>query len=335
MRGRRSTGHLRRALGLAVLAPLVAEVVASSNTPAVLFPVLLPLLVVIYGLPALLVRELWVRRGIGRFTAVVLGVGYTALNEGLVAATWFKLDPDDGRVLVFTATEVGRSAGVSWVLVAGLTLFHAVWSLLIPISLMEVWTARTGAGVPWLGWPARLVAGGLIAFVMLGSLSVKATDRVCEASTRAIFDECASGRRGAAALTVAATVVALVAPRRTGRPRPADGRRRPGDATLRWVGAGYAVAFLVAFFALPLAGRPWASVALSALLGALVLVVVPRWARAPDWDARAVVALCTGALIPGMVTSLRGVLVLQPVAVAAFVWWFLRPLHARARSLDL
>lgn len=79
--------YVGEAVGLAVLAPLSAEVVTSSSTPAVLFPVVGLLLVLVYRLPALLLRELWVRRRIGWPGFVVLGVAYTALNEGVLAAT--------------------------------------------------------------------------------------------------------------------------------------------------------------------------------------------------------------------------------------------------------
>src|SRR5690348_14797552 len=99
--------NFRDAVVLAVLAPFLAEVVTSSNTPAILFPVIGILLVLIYGLPALLIRELWMRRWIGWPGFVVLGVAYTALNEGVVASTWFKLTPEHNKVLVFTAEQAG------------------------------------------------------------------------------------------------------------------------------------------------------------------------------------------------------------------------------------
>src|SRR5262249_30634749 len=142
--------RLRYALGLAVLAPFLAETVASSNTPALLFPVLLPIYLLIYGLPALLVREAWVRRWIGWPGVAVLGLAYAMLNEGLIAATWFKLAPGTGKVLAFTPTQALHAAGVNWAVAANLVVFHTLYSIVLPCVLAEALSTRA-RGRPWLG----------------------------------------------------------------------------------------------------------------------------------------------------------------------------------------
>jgi len=316
---------------LLVLAPLVAEVIATTNTPAVLFPLLLPLLVLVYGIPVLLVRELWARRGLGAVAFLVVALGYTALNEGVVAATWFKLDPETSKVLVFEAEEVGRSAGVNWALVFGLTTFHGLWSVAMPIALVELWLGdRPERGRPWLPRWAIALSGAAVAFVVLGSLSTEATARVCEAPATDVFDECVSGRRGAAVVVGAGAVLAVGLARRPNASRRAAGR--PGDATLVWVGVGFSGAFLTAYFALPLSGRPGAAIVLTGALLVVAVAAVSRWHRAPTWDDHASMRLMTGALIPGMLSSLKAPMVLQPVAVGLFVWFLLRPLYRRTAA---
>jgi len=319
-------GNLRNAAGLAVLAPLVAETIASSNTPAVLFPVYLPLLVLVYGLPAVLVRELWARARVGWPGFLALGVAYTALNEGVVAATWFKLDRETLEVLVFSAEEAGRAHGVNWAVAANLTVYHTFWSMLIPIVLMEAW-ARRDRGRPWLPRWAVVVAALVVAFVVVGSLSGETTDRVCEGPTQRVFDECARGRRWAALLIALAVAIALLLPKWRVPHRPGS---RPGDRAVVWIGVAYSLAFLTSFFVLPLSGQPRA-----AEIGAGVLFVgaagcVLAWAGTPGWSLRASVLLATGAMLPGMILSIRGLLVLQPVAVGLYVWFFLRPLLRRS-----
>lgn len=309
-----------------MLTPLAAETVASSNTPAILFPVYLPLLVLIYGLPALLVRELWVRGRIGWPGFVVLGAAYAALNEGVVAATWFKIDPEKLEVLVFTAEEAGRAYGVNWAVATNLTVYHTFWSMLIPIVLMEAWALRD-RGRPWLPRWGIVLSTVVVAFVVVGSLSDDTTDRVCDAASSRIFEECARGRRGAALFIGVAVVLALVLPR--WRPHQSSGWR-PSDRALAGIGGAYSVAFLTSYFVLPLSGNAVASEISAGVLLVVAIVLLLVWTRAATWNLRAAAMLATGAMVPGMIASVRAVVVLQPVAVALFVWFFLRPALRRA-----
>lgn len=325
MGSRATSSDLRHAAGLVLVAPLVAEVVASSNTPAYLFPVVAPLYAVIYGLPALLIRELWVRHRIGWPGFVLLGVAYAGLNEGVIAATWFKIEPD-AKVLVFTAAEVGRIHGVNWTLVANLAVYHTIWSMLVPIVLMEAWSTR-GRSRPWLGRSGIVLAVLALVFVLVGSLSTKATEKACRAPASVIFEQCADGRRVAALGIVAVVALALVVPR--WRPRR-GARSRPSDRVLWTAGIAYALAFLTSYFVLPLSGHPALSEAMAVMLFAGAIAALARWSRAPGWDLHAATVLATAVMVPGMMASVKAALSLQPLAVGLFVWYFLRPAHRRA-----
>ncbi len=320
-----------RVLGLAVVAPLVAETVASSNTPAIQFPIVLPLLVLIYGLPALLIRELWMRGWIGWPGFLVLGAAYTALNEGVVAATWFKLEPDTQKVLVFTAEQAGRANGVNWAIVLNLIVYHTLWSMLIPIVLMEAFTRR-GRARPWLpGW-AMVLATAIVVVVVVGSLSPKGTESACQAPTQQIFEECIQGRRAAAVFIFLGAIVAILLPRPR-LPRAAQGRRPP-DAALVTLGILYSIGLLISYFILPLSGNARAAQVTAVLLLTVATVAIVRWSRSPTWNLFAATLLATAAMIPGMLGSIRSYAVLQPVAAAGFVLLFLLPALHRARVSD-
>jgi hypothetical protein len=315
------------ALVLVVVAPFLAETVASANTPAVLFPVVLPLYAVVYGCPALLLREMWAR---GRLTAarlLLLGVAYTAFNEGVVAATWFKLAPDTGRVLAFTSDQAGHAAGVNWAVAVGLVVFHTVYSLMIPVTVVHALAVVRGRGSdrrPWIGRKGTVACWVLVGVVLLGSLTPKATAQVCSGPAMA---SCSLGRLGAAAMTVliAVTFVFLRAPRRSpaaARGSAAHGRTSPLAARVPatrplLAGVCFGVLFFCAFFALPLAGLPWTAVAVDVLLLAGIGVAAARWCRAWGRDLRGDLLLSLGMLLPGMVLSVAFWHVGQPMAALA------------------
>jgi hypothetical protein len=355
--GRPRTGGY--AIGLVLLAPFLAETVASGNTPAVLFPVVLPFFAVVYGCPALLLRELWVRGRLTAFRMLCAGIGYTAFNEGVVAATWFKLAPGTGRVLAFDAAEAGHVGGVNWAVAAGLVVFHTAFSLMLPVTLAQAVAVARGSGadlVPWVGRRTVAVCLVLIGVVLIGSLTPQDTARVCAGPAA---DTCAGGRGLSAVLVVAVAIGLCVPPRRRRPPEPSapgvpggiqpDPSSPPGQVAWpssshpappaprsiarRWpvpTGAAFSLAFFGAFFGLPLAGLPGPAIAADVLLLAVVVRVAAYWVRIDDHPVdRTAVLLCLGALLPGMVASVAAWPVGQPVAAllaAVLLGWLLRRL---------
>jgi hypothetical protein len=295
-------------------------------------PLVLPILILIYGLPALLIRELWMRGWIGWPGFLLLGAAYAAFNEGIIAVTWFKLDPQTAKVLVFTAAQAGRAAGVNWALVSSLIVYHTIWSMVIPIVLMEAWS-QDGRGRPWLpGWALGLLTG-VVGLEMLGSLSPESTKRVCAAATAQAFQECVHCRKVAALFIVAAAAVAPLLPRPN--PRRNDSVRQPSNAALVVLGACFSLMFLGTFFILPLSGHPIAAQVLSAILLVVAAGMTWRWARSPGWTVHAAALLSAGAILPGMLLSLCAFASLQPVVVALFLVLFLLPALRRAKNRGL
>jgi len=124
---------LTPALALFFLSPAVGELLSSSSPPAEFFqPFTFLLLASLYGSGALVARELAHRWGKGWPSVLLLGAAYGIVEEGLAVKSFF--DPnwmDLGPLGVY-----GRWAGVNWVWSVGLTIYHATFSIGIPILLV-------------------------------------------------------------------------------------------------------------------------------------------------------------------------------------------------------
>lgn len=279
-------------LALFLLAPLTAEVL-SGSTPLLEFarnPVLVVINLPLYGCGVLLVREVARRRGLGWVGVLWLGAAYGIWEEGVVLNTW--ADPW-ARVICNARQQgicdYGRVNGVSVLWALGLTVFHAVVSITIPILLIELARPRL-APLPWLTrrgvrW---CVAGEL--FVLLLGLLLNLGD----------FRD--HGRLGppwqpyAIEVTLLAVCVALALLPRAVAPAGAAGGL-PSLWTLRLLGC-LAMTLDVLLPNLEKGLRLPYQVALGLNAGILVLAIwrVATWARRVGWGERHILALATGAL---------------------------------------
>lgn len=114
----------------------------------------------LYGTGALLSREAWVRWGGGPYTLLLLGAAYGIVEEGVMTRSFFCPTWPDLGILA----EYGRWIGVNWVWAIQLTIFHAVFSISIPIILVEL-TFSDLKGRPWLG-----SKGVIISLLVLSSV---------------------------------------------------------------------------------------------------------------------------------------------------------------------
>jgi len=84
-----------------------------------------------YALPVLLIREALVVWNKWIASLLALGISYGALNEGLLAKTYFAVTP--------TSPVLGGGAGVwigvNWPWVTEITLFHMIVSISVPVVL--------------------------------------------------------------------------------------------------------------------------------------------------------------------------------------------------------
>jgi hypothetical protein len=106
-----------------------------------------------YGVGALLVRELTVRWGKGWPTVFVLGFAYGLCEEGLILKTCFDPKNSDGY---------GRWLGVNWVWTQNMNLWYAVFSVAIPILFTHLmFPARQDR--PWISRRWLVILLGLFA----------------------------------------------------------------------------------------------------------------------------------------------------------------------------
>jgi len=126
-----------RAIVLVFFAPFMAELVSGSTAPqAWILPWVVLAFAGIYGVSALLIRELALRFNGGLPTVLLLGLAFGILNEGIGAHSLFNpLWPSLGALQGY-----GRWLGVNWLWAEWIVPFHAVWSISIPIVLVgEFW----------------------------------------------------------------------------------------------------------------------------------------------------------------------------------------------------
>jgi hypothetical protein len=311
--------------GLLLLAPLVGEYllgnVSIRELPAI------PFLIPMYGCGALLIREAARRTGRGWATILVLGAAYGLVEAGLFDGSLFNASFEG---LDFTAAYVpalGISASNALHFVVG----HAVWSITVPIALVEALasgsrrptaaptTAPAAAPTvaptaPWLGNVGLAVT---VAGYVLGGLLI-------QHDSRASGDFRTSGAQVAGTLAVTAALVAIAF--RIGRSHQADNaaddsaaidsaaddsaadRLAVKPAPRPWlVGVGAFVGSSL-FFAL---ADDWTGTVLDVVLVAVAAIVLVRLSRRAGWGDRHRFAVAGGTLLTYawggfVVTTVRG-----------------------------
>ncbi|HEU5430731.1 MAG TPA: hypothetical protein VFU81_03660, partial [Thermomicrobiales bacterium] len=143
------------AVGLFCLAPLVAEFLL-GNISIDQWPSLI-VLAPLYGGAAVLIRESVRRAGRGWPSILLLGLAYGIVEEGLVTQSLFNPGYVGADLLRVTFVS-WLGIGVWWTLFV-LTL-HTVWSVSVPIALVEALTPRRRT-TPWLG-PVGLIVAALL-----------------------------------------------------------------------------------------------------------------------------------------------------------------------------
>ncbi|MEU4767011.1 hypothetical protein AB0H12_27525 [Actinosynnema sp. NPDC023794] len=263
--------NVRAALILFLLAPLIGEYVL-GNLPLSEIGALI-VLAPMYGGGALLIREVVRRTGRGWPTILTLGLAYGVLEAGLLDQSLFNPAFEEYQFQAVTPIPVlGISALNGYSFVVG----HAVWSIGVPIALVEslAWRRRT---TPWLGKTGLVVlalvflAGSALVFrILLAQEDFMATP---------------AQRLGATLVVVALIAIAFLI-----RPRATTDRPVPRPGTL---GFG---AFLVSsiFVAVP---EDWTGFGLKIALTIIAATALTWWGRSTTWGAAHRFAVAAGALV--------------------------------------
>jgi hypothetical protein len=134
---------------LALLSPLIAEYLSGSLSLAEFGA--LPVMLVMYGGGAVVIRETVRRSGRGWPSILLLGLAYALVEEGIADQSLF--NPDfQGLRLLDPGFLPALGIGVPWTLYV--LAIHVIWSIAVPIALAEslfpgreAWTGRIGVAV--------------------------------------------------------------------------------------------------------------------------------------------------------------------------------------------
>jgi hypothetical protein len=283
----------------------------------------------LYGSGAILVRELRVRWDKGWPTVFALGAAYGIVEEGLMVKSFFDPNWMDLGLL----GSYGRWAGVNWVWSLMLTIYHAVFSIAIPILLVELifstrrderWVGRRGM----IGLSLLLLADVLIGFFALTLYRPPLIPYLLA--------------------VVVTALLFLMARRLPARQGAMHSARVPRPLWFALIGFGATLAFFVIHWGLPEFALP---VPLT-ILASIVLVVLVTWgvrrlSRGGAWTDQHRLALAGGALMFFVLLSPlqelntartdnpagMTVVGLAALLFLAWLWWRVRG-AIRGQSLD-
>lgn len=274
--------RLLLAAGLFVLAPFVGEFVLGNQAITAL-PTLL-LLAPMYGGGALLVRETARRTGAGWPTMIALAAAYALVEEGLIDQmlmnpAYLGLDDFAGQAPI-------PGLGISAQLTAASLTLHTVWSIGVPIAIMETFN-RTDPR-PWLG----RVGTGVVAVVFVAG------------STLLAALQYEQFRFLASPLQFAVTVVAVVGllvfgltVLRRWTPLPRAGARAPRPVAAGAAAFGLSSLYWGLDLVVPAASDAWVAVGCWAVLAAAAAVLLSRCSARPGWGRPHRLAVAGGALL--------------------------------------
>lgn len=275
--------------------------------------------VALYGCGALVIREFAALLRRGWASILLWGAAYGIGEEGFAVHTFFERSGSPVGVL----TTYGAAAGVDWLWALGLTIFHATYSIALPILLVRL-AFPAVAEARWLDPGALALTGAVyLADVVVLALLVGHGPSV---AAFALF----------LALAVALVTLGALAPRSLLRVSSGPsrlGRLGIGVAgALEWIG-WVAVLVIAGARALP-AG---AAALLLVALDALALAIVLRRVGAVELE-RSQIAFAAGMLVPLFLwdilieASVPGIL-LVAAAAAYLLYRLARVVDARSRPI--
>ena len=153
---------------LLLLAPAIPELLTGSTPITTLFfdPLYFLIafagIVALYGCGAVLIREFVVKFHKGWASVLLLGGAYGIVEEGLAVHTFFE---PGGQTPVDNLGWYGHALGVNWLWALGLSAFHALYSIALPILLTQLWYPEV-KNERWLDAGALGVVAAVYVFVV-------------------------------------------------------------------------------------------------------------------------------------------------------------------------
>lgn len=266
---------------LLLLAPLVGEFFLGD------FPItLLPLLFVfapMYGGAAIVIREVTRRTGRGWPTMITLALAYGVFEEGLVTQSLFNKDYLDQHLLD-PGYIPALGTAVPWVVFV--VTLHTVWSISVPIALVEAGSSRRTE--PWLGRLGLAVAAVL---TVGGALAVFNATRTDPNLSHGFLESAGQ------AITVAVIGLVIIGIA-FALPKPSGDAGRPGSVPGPWAVFATGIVGGVLLMSVTFSQvSTWVGVAamLIAVIGTLMLV--GAWSRRTAWGPWHRYAITAAALL--------------------------------------
>jgi hypothetical protein len=267
------------ALVLFFLSPMCGELLSGSQPPLEFFrPVNLLFISAFYGSGALLAREITRRWGKGWTSLLLLGAAYGVAEEGVAVKSFF----DPGWMDLGNLSVYGRWLGVNWIWMIQLTLFHAVFSIAIPVLLTERLFPERRAQT-WLGRrgvvAASIVFAGLVLFMHF-AISLYRVPWTHLVVTAGVLVGLAAWARHA-----------------LGTPVRRQAGRTPSTWRCAWLGFLSTCALFLLSWVVPMTPVPASITALAMLaLAAWTYRRAARLAGTDGWTSRHILALAAGGL---------------------------------------
>ncbi|HEY3682604.1 MAG TPA: hypothetical protein VGL93_06170 [Streptosporangiaceae bacterium] len=288
------TGNRKAAWTLVALTPVIAELALGSTPIRMIW--LLPLWTPIYGAGVLLIREALRRVGGGLGSLLLLGVAYEVVEDGI------GLQALTSPHLYGAAKLAPRVLGFNSAYWEANLAYHVVFSVLIPIALTEL-LFPSHRDRPYLKRTGLIITA---CCAVLGVALLRVTVPLSQDPGYSVPVPVLAGYVVAIAVLAVLALVVLPRRRRADPPRAYDPSGRvPGRAALAAIGfAGTAV---LAGLVFPVGGADhllfthgaWSFVpmAVAAVGGVALLVLIRRWTLLPCWTDRSALALMGGALV--------------------------------------
>jgi hypothetical protein len=267
------------AIALFFLSPLIAEFLL-GDFPLSKIGILL-ILAPFYGGGAILIREIVRRAGRGWPTILVLALAYGIFEEAFTTQTLF--NPDYlGLHLHLLDHAFLPALGISaWWTVFVLTL-HTVWSISVPIAIMEA-CVPTRTRTPWLKGLGLTVVSVLFVLVAI-MMTVHAIQSDAHHFMASNTQFAVSG-----ICCIVVAVAAFLLPRR-------KAGNAPGNPPSPWITGALSLAACSIFLIVPSAWG-WGAVAIYVALDLLMIGSALSWSRREGWSGLHRLSLAGGAAL--------------------------------------
>ncbi len=261
------------------LAPFVAEYLL-GDLPITMLSSLV-VLAPMYGGGALLIREIIRRTGRGWPGMIVLALAYGVLEEGITTQSLFNPNYLNAHLLDYGFVP-SLGIAIPWTIFV-LTI-HAVWSISVPIALVEVLFSRRRL-TPWLGRPGLAITCILFAVGIIATTAITlSTDAFIAPLPQLV----------GAGVAIIALIIAAFSLKPT-QHRSLDAGTRPVPNA--WFVGTFALIASSIFMLIPHISAWWIPVILYTILGIVAIAVIRSWSRRRGWDDWHRLALAGGALL--------------------------------------